>query len=244
KPTGWAFALEGGRTFRHERAADYKAGRTPIPDALRLQLPAYAELQTATGASRHRAPGFEADDVIATLAARLDAQGEAVRVVSGDRDVLQLATDRVSVRFIGRRGQPHVIYDEKAVRDRFGVHPSSLPFYIALVGDPADNLPKLPGIGPKTASRLVARWGQPERLLDHLDDVTPARLRATLDAHRGRLLSNHDLARLRSDVTFERPAAPLTAPLDEGAKARLADLFAAWEFRSLAARLAALASPP
>src|SRR5260221_13140050 len=146
------FALDTGRpTFRHRDFQPYKAQRAPAPTPLVAQLGRLDELLERVGGVVLGSPGFEADDVLATVAARLRAAEHPTIVVSGDRDLLQLAHGSVRVHFVGRRGKDALIYDEAAVRERFGVPPWRLPSFVALVGDNSDHLPGVPGIVPKIA---------------------------------------------------------------------------------------------
>jgi DNA polymerase-1 len=239
RPEGVALARDLPRpTFRHEQYAAYKAGRPSAPGALTVQLGLFSQLVHALGFPLYEAPGFEADDVLATLAHHFTAQGAQVLLVSGDRDLLQLVDARVEVLFVGQRGKPPVLYDRAAVEARFGLAPAQLPSYVALIGDSADNVPKLRGVGESTARQLIARFGSLSALLARLDELENERLRALLRDNAVQLRQNEQLVRLRSDV-------PLTAPieggaLDENARERTRALFEQWEFTSLLPRLAKL----
>src|SRR5204862_6568295 len=140
----WAKDLKD-RTFRHASLATYKAHRPAMPEALRSQLARLEELLAASGAPAFGVPGFEADDVLATLSHRLGSAGHRTRIVTGERDLFQIATDGIDVLFVGRRRADATIYDAGAVEARFGICPDQLPSYVALVGDSSDNLPKVPG---------------------------------------------------------------------------------------------------
>src|SRR4051812_47967673 len=134
-----AFALDAPQaTFRHDRFDEYKAGRAPTPSLLALQFDRLEELLAAFGVPVFRAPGFEADDVLATLAKEARMLTVPALVVSGDRDLLQLAGGTIKVNFVGRRGKEAQVYDEAAVLARFGVLPEALPAYVGLVGDTSD----------------------------------------------------------------------------------------------------------
>jgi DNA polymerase I len=136
------------------------------------------------------------------------------------------------------RAAQHTRYDARAVRDRFGVEPRALPSLTALVGDSSDNLPSVPGVGPRTAARLLERFGDVNQLLEQLDDVTPERLKKSLAAHRDQILQTADLARLRDDVPL--PPGPRWAPVSAAALGRLRALFSELEFASLLPRIDAL----
>lgn len=234
KPKGVAFALDRPEpTFRHESYAEYKATRAPLPSPLVQQLQKLEPLLDAFGFPRFSARGFEADDVLATLATEIP---EPVAIASGDRDLLQLVDVRVSVIFLGQRGKPPKLYDEHAVRERFGVAASRLPLYAALLGDSSDNIPKVKGIGPKAARTLSERYASLDALL--AGSIDDARLEALIRAHVEQLRANESLIRLRRDVPLppgERHR-PFTATAREHARA----LFEQLEFKSLLPRLAAL----
>jgi len=234
-----AFAIDAPQaTFRHESFAEYKAGRAPTPMSLSAQFPRLTELIAALGVPAFRVPGFEADDVLATLAARARTEDCAALVVSGDRDLLQLAHGSVRVHFVGRRGKDALVYDEAKVRERFGVPPQKLPSYVAMIGDSSDNLPGVPGIGAATAQKLLATKADCAALLNDAASLKSARTRELLLAHREQILHTEELARLRSDAPLG-DGTPWAAPTDSGFGA-LAELFATLEFKSLTARLEAL----
>lgn len=244
RPAGLAFALDAGQpTFRHAQSPSYKSQRPPVPGALRAQLEALPLLLEAFGVPGFVAPGFEADDILATLARELadPSAGSAgeVRIVTADRDLFQVVRDGVDVLFVGARGQKPILYDEAALLARYGVAPRQLPSLTALVGDASDNLPKIPGVGAGTAKKLVARFGDMRGLLDGLEAVTPPTLRASLASSAQQLLATEALARLRDDVPLA--GGPRAAPIEAEAWARVRALFAAWEFRSLLARVDELA---
>jgi len=238
-PGGVALARDlPGKTFRHEQYAEYKAGRTRPPAPLVQQLQLFDDLVAALGFPSFAAPGFEADDVLATLAARYAARGDHVIVVSGDRDLLQTVGDRSEVLFLGQRGKPPMRYDRAAVEKRFGIAPERLPGYVALVGDTSDNIPKVKGIGDATASQLMRQHATIEALLTALGVLDNKRLAASLAEHDDQLRANEALVRLRRDVEL-----PDVAPraLDREAAQRVRALFETWELKSLLARLDALA---
>lgn len=238
-PAGVALALDApGETFRRALYPGYKASRPSTPGELAAQLAELPALIHALGVPAFAAPGFEADDVLATLARELGAGAQPVCIVSGDRDLLQLATDGVEILFVGQRGRARVRYDAAAVEARFGVPPARLPSYVALVGDPADEIPGVPGVGAKTAARWVRDHGDIAGILANIDALAPARLRPVLAGHAAELRLGEQLARLRSDVPLG--PGPRHAGFDAAARARLRALFERLEFRSLLARLDAL----
>jgi DNA polymerase-1 len=238
RPEGVAFALDTpAPTFRHAVHDAYKAGRPPLPEPLRSQLARLPEFLRATGAPVFSAPGYEADDVLATLAREAREAGTEGLVVSGDRDLLQVARGTIRVLFVGRRGEEAVLYDEAAVARRFGVPAERLPSYTALAGDPADNLEGVPGVGPTTAARLIGRHGDIAGILSALPEIRPERVRQAIEARRETLLRDERLARLCDDLPLEGPR---HAPLGAEARQRLRGFFEALEFKSLLPRLDAI----
>jgi DNA polymerase-1 len=243
RPRGAAMALDrppqgGPATFRHTAFTPYKASRPPAPTPLGRQLRRLDDLLDAFGFPGYSAAGFEADDVLATLARELREAGEAPLVVSGDLDLLQCAIGQARVHVVGRGVSEGRTYDAAAVWSRYGVAPAELPDWKALAGDPTDELPGVPGVGGKTASALVRRFGSVTALLARLEEVQPARLREALTAQRENLPLWRDLARLRDDVPLA--AGPRFAPLTEESRARVRVLFEELEFRSLLPRLNAV----
>ncbi|HVR18941.1 MAG TPA: 5'-3' exonuclease H3TH domain-containing protein [Polyangiaceae bacterium] len=231
-----------GQTFRQATYREYKAGRPATPSSLGAQLRRLPRLLEALGAPVLGAPGFEADDVLATLAERVRARPGGAIIVSGDRDLLQLAHGSVRVHFIGARGMAAVTYDEKLVTERFGLHPTRLPSYVALVGDKSDNLPGVHGIGAATARRLFASFENATELFSRLDSVNPERLRAVLKTHESAIFKNEALARLRLDVPLPENSDPKVPTSDDWGRMRRE--FEALEFKSLLPRLDALAGRP
>lgn len=239
KPVGLAFALDAPqKTFRHEQRPDYKSGRAAVPSALARQFPLLDELLEALAVPAFRVAGYEADDVLATLSRELALAGLEPLVVTGDRDLLQVATGGARVLFVGSRGKEPTLYDELRVQERFGVPPERLPTYVALVGDPSDNLPRVPGIGPRTASQLVSRYASADALLAAVHEQPSEKLRARLLAHAEQIQTSEHLARLRSDVDLGSAAryGRLTGDTLDG----LVPVFTRLEFKSLLPRLEAL----
>ena len=237
KGAALAFALDAPQaTFRHERFEQYKAGRPATPSALSAQFGRLNQLLEALGVPVFRYPGFEADDVLATLAERARSTAAPALVVSGDRDMLQLAHGTVRVYFVGRRGKDALIYDEAKVLERFGVPPQKLPSYVALLGDPSDNLPGVAGIGAVTARKLLESKADCQALLSDLPAIKNASVREQLSSHREQILETEALARLRDDVPLE---AAWAAPTRDALHA-LRAVFSELEFKSLVTRLDAL----
>ncbi len=191
-----------GPTFRSERFAEYKAQREAAPDLFRSQVPLIREVLEAMAIAQVASPGFEADDVIATLATAAAEEGEEVIVVTGDRDAFQLVDDAVTVVYTLRGISDVVRADHAWIEDRYGVTPERYVEYAALRGDKSDNLPGVPGVGEKTAAKLITTHRSLEDLFEHLDDQTP-RLRDNLAASRDQVMLNRELMTLVRDVPIE-----------------------------------------
>jgi DNA polymerase-1 len=200
-PTGMAVAFDWrGPTFRDALAATYKAGRPVTPEPLLEQIELIRRLVETLGVPAVDAEGYEADDVIATLATRLSGEGHEVVIVTGDRDAYQLVRDPLVKVLYNRRGvTDYVLYDEAGIEERTGVRPGLYPFLASLRGDPSDNLPGVPGVGEKTAAKLVNTYGDVDTLYAHLGEQTP-KLRASLAEHEARVRLNLQMTPLVRDV--------------------------------------------
>ena len=221
-------------TFRKERDATYKATRKPMPDDLRPQFERCKEFLDKFGVPMYSLPGYEADDVIGTLAKQAEAEGLDTLILSGDLDTLQLVTPHVSLMTTRQGFQNTVIYDVAKIFERFGLRPDQMVDYKALKGDPTDNIPGVPGVGEKTAAKLIADHGSIEGVYENLAKLTP-KLRAALEANREQVLHSREMSRIVVDV-------PVTLDLDRtkrGAydRATVVDLMRDLEFRSLIPRL-------
>jgi DNA polymerase-1 len=218
-------------TFRHERVSDYKAGRAETPDILRQQMGLARQLVEALAIPMIDWPGFEADDVIATLATQAAARGDDVLIVSGDRDTYQLVEDPHIRVIYNRRGvSDYANYDEAGIEARTGVKPVVYPQYAALRGDPSDNLPGVPGVGEKTAAKLINTYGGLDGIFEHLDELTP-KLRQSLADSEAQVRANAAVTPLVRDVPVEID--PEAAVLGGWDTAELRRLFDFLEFRTL-----------
>jgi DNA polymerase I len=226
-----------GPTFRHEQYPEYKAGRQTTPDLLREQKPHFRPMMEAFGFVNTELPGYEADDIIGTLARRAEAAGERVTILTGDRDALQLVTERVSMLATGRGVTDTTRYTPDKVVERYGVAPELMPDLRGMVGDTSDNLPGVPGIGEKGAAQLLGKYGDLEGVLDHAKDQSPKR-REALTEHADNARRTRRLAIIRTDAPtdLELDAVPR---LDLGPErvAALSEVFRRFEFSSLARRL-------
>jgi DNA polymerase-1 len=221
-------------TFRNEAFPEYKATRKAAPDLFKSQLPLIDEVVGALRFHQFRVPGFEADDVIATVARRAAAAGWDVLIVTGDRDAFQLVDGTIRVYYTRRGITDTLIVDPAYVEERYGVRPDQYPDYAALRGDTSDNLPGVVGVGEKTATKLVAGYGGLEGIYDHLDEQTP-RLRENLEAARDQVFLNRRLTYLIEDVPVE--ADPGDLGLEPWDPARVREVFDGLAFRTLWARL-------
>jgi DNA polymerase-1 len=187
------------KTFRSDRFPEYKAQREAAPDLFRSQLPLMREVADVLGFPQFEAPGFEADDVIATIAAAAAASEWEVLIVTGDRDAFQLIEGPVRVYYTRRGISDVVVADAAYVIERYGVTPGQYADFAALRGDSSDNLPGVPGVGEKTATKLIAGYGNLEGIYDHLDEQTP-KLRENLESARNQVFLNRELTQLLTDV--------------------------------------------
>ena len=235
-PAGIAVAFDRAEpTFRDEIAPDYKAGRAATPEPLHQQFELIREFVRLLGAPVVEAPGYEADDVLATLADRLSSQGDDVIVVTGDRDAFQLVADpHVKVLYNRRGVTDYVLYDEAGIRERTGVEPARYPLLAALRGDPSDNLPGVPGVGEKTAARLVNTYADLDALFADLSALTP-KLRESLAGAEETVRRNARLTPLVRDVPVEvDPDALVLSGTDRAGLERLLSFL---ELRALRDRL-------
>jgi DNA polymerase-1 len=197
-------------TFRHQRYPEYKAHRPPMPEELSVQLPYIQKIIQAFNLPAVEAEGFEADDLICTLAKQAKAAGFGVEIVSGDRDLLPCVTEGVT----WWDPMKDVRYDLEAIREKYGLSPAELAEVKALAGDPSDNIPGVPGIGEKTALKLIARFHSVDNLLTHLDELKEKPLQSKLREHAGLARLSHELVTLSeaAPVAFQperfRPGTP------------------------------------
>lgn len=218
-------------TFRHTMIHDYKAGRAETPDILRQQMGLVRQLIETLRIPLLEVPGYEADDILATLATQAAAAGNDVIVVTGDRDCYQLVSDpHVRVLYNRRGVSDYVLYDEAGIEARTGVTPQLYPQYAALRGDPSDNLPGVPGVGDKTAAKLINSYGDLDGIFAHLDDLTP-KLRTSLAAAEERVRLNAEATPLVRDVDVT--VDPVAASLGGWDTEELRRLFDFLEFRTL-----------
>jgi DNA polymerase-1 len=219
---------------RTELSAEYKSERRPMPDLLREQFPHFRPIVEAFGYRNLEFEGWEADDVIATLATRADEAGIKTCVVSTDRDAFQLVSENVSLMMTPRGVADVHVYTPERVELRYGIRPDQIPDFIGLKGDTSDNIPGIPGIGDKTAGQLIAQYGSVEDVIEHADDLSPARSRAVKE-HAEQALASKELATMRRDLELDFDVEDVVLrPPD---RTQLKEMFRRYEFRALLGRI-------
>jgi len=216
-------------TFRLQKFAQYKMQRPPMPDGLSSQIPIIKEIVAAYGISIFEKKGFEADDIIAELARKAAAKKLRVTIVSSDKDILQLVNSRVSV--FNPYKDSGVLYDEKKVAEVFGVSPEMTADVIALMGDDADNIPGVPGIGEKTAEKLILEFGSLEKLLKNIAKVNPEKIKNAISGNIERIKLNKELITLNEKVGIVLNLKKVK--FDNPDYKRLSGIFKRLEFKSL-----------
>ena len=237
EPTHLIVVWDGG--LSDERVAllpEYKAQRPGMPDDLKSQLDEIVSYLKAAGVASFCRKGVEADDYIACLARRAVEAGMEVVIASADKDFTQLVSGRIGL--LNPNDKSEVIWTDEQVRAKTGVGPSQVVDWLSLTGDNVDNIPGVPGVGPKTAAELLGQFGSVRVLYERLDEVKSERLRAALRASMDVVRRNCELVRLRDDLPCEFLPDELAAkPADAG---RLSGLYQRWGFKTL---LAALGEP-
>jgi len=200
KPTHIMVAFDAGKdTFRHESFAEYKGGREKTPAELSEQFPLLKELLQAFGVAQFELEGYEADDIIGTVSRMAESEGKEAVVVSGDKDLLQLASDRVTV-LLTRKGVSEVErFTPDAVKEKYGLTPGQIIDLKGLMGDASDNIPGVPGVGEKTALKLLAEYGTVENLLERSAELK-GKLRENIEANRDKALLSKQLATIYREV--------------------------------------------
>lgn len=229
-------------TFRHDTFEAYKANRSAAPDDLQAQTSRVREVLEGLSIPQYDHAGFEADDILGTLARVGCEEGKEVVIVTGDGDALQLVSERVSV-MLTRRGVSEMdYYTPEAVNERYGFGPELLPDYKGLRGDSSDNIPGIPGIGEKTAIKLVSQFGGLESIYEKLEEVKPPRIRGLLETHREIAFQSRDLARIVTDLPMEIGLTDCELPRlqqDEERRKKALETVRELEFHSLLSRFAA-----
>src|SRR6267143_1426256 len=221
-----------GATFRDKLFEKYKAQRQPMPDDMRVQLPFVRRLCEAMRLPILEIKGYEADDVIGTMAVKAKKHDLEVLIVSNDKDMMQLVGKNVRTLRTGSGGlKGDIIVDEKKVEELLGVPPEKVVDYMALVGDTVDNIPGAKGIGEKGAAELIQKYGSVENALDHADEVPNKRYREALQQQREQVMMSKQLAQISTDVSIELDLHALEMRTPDVAV--LADLYRELGFNSL-----------
>jgi len=240
KPTHWAIAFDTPvPTFRHERFEDYKAHRPPTPQELKSQIGRVRELVQAFNLPYFEVDGYEADDVIGTISRLTSEKGLDTVIVTGDTDTFQLVSPHVSV-LTPRPGKPFsdtIVYDEETVKQRYGLSPQQLVDLKGLKGDPSDNIPGVPGIGEKTATKLIQQFGSIERIYESIDQVEPERVRTLLRDAEDKARESQTLVKIVTDVPIDFD--PDCCRVGAFQRDKVAELFRELEFGSLLLKLPA-----
>ncbi len=232
------------KTFRHEEFDGYKAQRPPMPEPLSRQWAHLPGLMDAFGIPNLVKPGFEADDILGTLAEEAKRQGRGSLVVTGDRDALQIVDDDIWVVTTGRGVTDVKIYTPAGVVERFGVTPAQIPDYIGLKGDTSDNIPGVPGVGEKTAAALVQQFGTVESLYERLDEVSSDKRRALLAEHEAAARLSKRLACMVLDVPLDEDIVGIVGRTGYTLPRReVEEFFKRFEFATLVRRVRDLARP-
>ncbi len=241
RPSHMAVAFDVGRTFRHEAFAEYKATRAKRPSDFDAQLARIRQVIEALAIPILTAEGYEADDVIGTAARQALEQDMEVLIVTGDTDTFQLIRPGIRVLISRRHFDDIAIYDVQAIRARYGLEPHQLVDLKALAGDASDNIPGVRGIGERTATELLKRYGSLENLYAHLDEIQLERVRRLLEAGREQAFLSKELVRIRTDapISMQWEACRVGRYDPEAVRT----LFQELEFRSLIPRLPNGAAP-
>lgn len=238
QPTHIAICFDTPKpTFRHDAFPEYKATREKMPEEMSGQLPLIREITQALGISIIEVERWEADDVMATLAERMKSEGVDTVLVTEDKDLLQVVDRRVKVLHPGRSGAKDVLYDAAKVEERYGVAPQRVPDLLGLEGDASDNVPGVPGVGRKTAVKLVSKYGGIEEILRNLDDLPISKkLRKTCEAFGEQALVSKGLVTVKRDapVKIDLPSMVRKSPN----RGKLTQLFQRLEFFSLLGEIA------
>ncbi|MBN2882742.1 MAG: DNA polymerase I, partial [Clostridia bacterium] len=219
-------------TFRHEKYKEYKAGRAKMPDELAMQMPIMKELLDALGIPRLEFKGYEADDIIGTMVKKAKKAGLSVVVLTGDRDMIQLAGENCEIKIpTTSKGSPVVNeFTEKSIIEEYGIEPHKFIEVKALMGDKSDNIPGVSGIGEKTAIKLIAEFGSLENLYENLNEITSASVREKLETDRDNAFLSRELGKIYEDCPIEQELDDLIpGNYDED---KLIELFKKLEFNS------------
>lgn len=235
KPDYIAVAFDVGKSFRHQEYKEYKAHRLQMPDDMRIQMERIRDILHAMGIPIIEVEGYEADDVLGTLAQKAEQEGLEILIVTGDTDTFQLINDHTRVLTSRRAFSDTVVYDKQGIAERYGLQPHQLVDYKALIGDTSDNIPGVRGIGEKTAAQLLQRYGSVEGIYAHLDEIESPRFRKALEEGRESAFLSKRLAAIVTDVPIELDLEACRVTKFD--RDRVMEIFRELEFRSLVPRL-------
>ena len=187
-------------TFRHEMYDLYKANRKKMPDDLRLQIPEINNIIEKSGINLLKKDGYEADDIIATIAKTLKNDDLKIYIVTGDKDIMQLVDDKTFVYSPGNKFSTPSVYDSNKVIDKWGVHPNEICDLLSIMGDGSDNIPGVKGVGPKTASKLIKQFGSVQKILDNISEISNLRIQNLIKDQKEMIELSNKLVELDSDV--------------------------------------------
>ncbi len=238
KPTHYAIAFDKkGPTFRHKLFDDYKAHRPPTPDELLGQIERVKDLVDAFQIPLFEQEGYEADDILGTLSRMAGEKGIETVIITGDADTMQLVSPRVKVLYpkAGRSFSDTTLFDAEAVREKYGVGPEQIPDFKAMVGDASDNIPGIPGIGDKTAAKLIQEFGSLEEIYQRLEEVEPPKVREKLEDNEAGARRSKELATIVTDMLLDFDLEKYRASTFD--RSKVAGLFRELEFYSLLSKL-------
>jgi len=203
KPTHLLVAFDAGkRTFRHEEYGEYKGGRSKTPSELSEQFPLLKELLQAMNVKQFEIEGYEADDIIGTLTKRADEEGIETVVVSGDKDMLQLASDKVRIALTRKGISETEMYDPAYIHEKYQLTPKQIIDLKGLMGDASDNIPGIPGVGEKTALKLLHQYGSVEGVLEHVEEIK-GKMKETIKGHADSARMSKDIATIFREVPYD-----------------------------------------
>ncbi|RBW71496.1 DNA polymerase I [Bacillus taeanensis] len=232
KPTHMLVAFDAGKTtFRHKNYQEYKGGRQKTPSELSEQFPFIRELLDAFNIPRYELDQYEADDIIGTLSKKAEEEDWEVKVFSGDKDLLQLVSDHVTVA-VTKKGITDVdTYNIEALHEKYGLSPDQIIDMKALMGDKSDNIPGVPGVGEKTALKLLHEFGTVDKVLESIDQISGKKMKERLEENRDQALMSKELVTILRETPVEISISDLQ--LSEYNKQKISDLFKELEFKSL-----------
>ena len=233
-PEYLAVSFDTGRTFRDDLFPEYKATREKMPDDLKIQLERIRELVDAFGIPIFEREGYEADDVLGAIAKEASEQGAHAIILTGDRDLLQLSTEHITIRLAGQKLSEAIDYGPKEVKEKFGIEAPQIVDYKALIGDASDNIPGVRGVGKKTAETLLNQYGNLDEIYKNLDEI-PTRFRNKLEDGREDAYLSRKLAEIVTDIPMDFNLE--TCRAQEYDRDKVVELFRELEFRALLSRI-------